>query len=1615
MIRNHLFYLYICLFSFSNYSISQVFSLVNSPVSKLNYAVVNDQYGFAMVGGTRQFKSIDQGQTWTQLNSSSGSPLYQFEAQNIAISSGLTMCLVGYNAVTASYIVVRTTDGGNSWSQTLSVSYSQPLKDIAANGNTLIVTGINGIYRSTDAGLNWNFLPLSSGGQSSSFVRYNTASASWIIGGYLQSYQYSGDDGLTWQNLTIGFNPDVNVLAESSTSNGVLFARKTASTTQMLLLDAANTIDTTAIVESNLVMNGNPCLTGAFFNGNLITHSQNLFYQVDPSTNNVYHFGFPASGGSYLAEEISLGITYGVAITSTSGGSGRIYRIDLTQAPAVYVPSYFNIQGPGPCAGDPIIASAIADYADSVKWYVNNILISTSNSMNYPTPLGVYTTYNVKLETYYHGVVNTTTKSVIMTAPQMPHSFAYSLDTSVCYGSPLHVFIDPSAGNPVNTAVKILYNGQLIYGPVTMTTSNINATTLPVTASGTMQIISYKTNYCDNNNSDTINQQVIVGPNLFDFTILDHDSVICSEVNPVIPITGTNPSYSYDFFPSNSWSNPGSPHVLTSGSASDTLEIELEGFDWDINISSTPDTYGNVYLYVNLSISDNAGCVSQKIIDTIRIQRRTAAFELHSRSYIESDTVNLSNAYVVPNRLWSSPELNSVYIQNETAQTPLIIADTTGFFGIKLRNEPILGCDASATHYVHYANYAPNPDSSCIVKKMHEMDKLHRTKMDQFGNIYEIRAFKLYNVLVPLYIIRKNDHAGNLIWEKRSTYLGGGYNGITGIAIEEIDFDSEGNPVVGLWIHGDEPYQDDYIQFTPSSWHQERNECYIIKIDKNTGGLIWSKNLNMIAPTAGLGLNARLTDIVVHGDFIYASTYEHANLDFYTLASDNGNLINTSPLNLTWTGSTFIPLSGLMNGGGSYYTHGSFWSPQLDVLSTGEVIAIGNYKGTSNPSQPQLETTTSTSGIFVMKYHPDYGVYDVAKLAQTGSAAYMSNTGVFNDLPKMFVDKNDNITVSAYWQYEYGNYEIQILDSILPMESGTFVVNMDKNYQMNWLSAGTHSHVEDLVYVEATNETYLACKTKHNFSMGTGEVNLMSGEAQHYSLQYTSVPNYMDYPWLNHPTKQVFITKLNGEGKPVSIKKFDCGTADENESLPWLSVRLAVSSCGDLAAFVNTDSETSVAVDGQTYQSDSVMLFLYYSNCNVDDCSYLDVDDTLKLCELSQSIDIQLFDYYNLNTLSYDVIVNGAAILINQTATVVNGHFSIPFPINAAQTQGFRLAFTSPNADTLAIVYSNLEADFGILADDHFCIYDAPIQLDNSTPSGGAYFGTGVLANQFNPSIAGIGSHYITYAYTDQYGCFTSDSISVFVDSCSYLNVDDTLLLCDKDSTVLVQINDYYDLDTVTFDIIVNDVTILINQTATVVNGHFSFPLASGVTNELKLVFTSPNTDTLVIRYSDLVVDFGILSQYDFCVYNGPFSLPNSIPLGGVYSGVGVVGNQFYPTISGVGTHLISYTYTDNDNCTKSDTVSVFVDNCAGIEDQHLKEFQAYPNPFTSELHLACSEESVSNCQLNIVDHVGRTILQQDIIHKDTVVLLSQLSKGNYTLEIMQAGRCVHREQIVKM
>ena len=62
---------------------------------------------------------------------------------------------------------------------------------------------------------------------------------------------------------------------------------------------------------------------------------------------------------------------------------------------------------------------------------------------------------------------------------------------------------------------------------------------------------------------------------------------------------------------------------------------------------------------------------------------------------------------------------------------------------------------------------------------------------------------------------------------------------------------------------------------------------------------------------------------------------------------------------------------------------------------------------------------------------------------------------------------------------------------------------------------------------------------------------------------------------------------------------------------------------------------------------------------------------------------------------------------------------------------------------------------------------DAAFDLTEASPAGGTYSGTGITTSpEFDPSVAGIGTHTITYTYTDIDGCTgdTAQNINVLAD-----------------------------------------------------------------------------------------------------------------------------------------------------------------------------------------------------------------------------------------------------------
>ena len=65
------------------------------------------------------------------------------------------------------------------------------------------------------------------------------------------------------------------------------------------------------------------------------------------------------------------------------------------------------------------------------------------------------------------------------------------------------------------------------------------------------------------------------------------------------------------------------------------------------------------------------------------------------------------------------------------------------------------------------------------------------------------------------------------------------------------------------------------------------------------------------------------------------------------------------------------------------------------------------------------------------------------------------------------------------------------------------------------------------------------------------------------------------------------------------------------------------------------------------------------------------------------------------------------------------------------------------------------------------------------------------------------------------------------------------------------------------------------------------------------------------------------------CADDAPFEITGGTPVGGDYSGTGVINNWFYPSSDLIGNHNITYTYTDGNGCVNSDSDTFKVRGCA--------------------------------------------------------------------------------------
>lgn len=186
---------------------------------------------------------------------------------------------------------------------------------------------------------------------------------------------------------------------------------------------------------------------------------------------------------------------------------------------------------------------------------------------------------------------------------------------------------------------------------------------------------------------------------------------------------------------------------------------------------------------------------------------------------------------------------------------------------------------------------------------------------------------------------------------------------------------------------------------------------------------------------------------------------------------------------------------------------------------------------------------------------------------------------------------------------------------------------------------------------------------------------------------------------------------------------------------------------------------------------------------------------------------------------------------------------------------------------------------------------------------------------------------------------------------------------------------------------------------------------ATGMGYRIRVVASNPAT-TGTDNGSDLTINplpsVALGTYSGVCVYTPSFALTGGTPAGGSYSGIGVSGGVFDPAIAGIGSHTITYSYTDGNNCSASAQQTILVDACAGIEENANSQFAIYPNP-TSEKFII--EGIKSQDKIDLLDMNGRVVRNYDAQSTDFTV--EGIESGTYFLSITRDGQSITQQLII--
>jgi Domain of unknown function (DUF2341)/Secretion system C-terminal sorting domain len=511
------------------------------------------------------------------------------------------------------------------------------------------------------------------------------------------------------------------------------------------------------------------------------------------------------------------------------------------------------------------------------------------------------------------------------------------------------------------------------------------------------------------------------------------------------------------------------------------------------------------------------------------------------------------------------------------------------------------------------------------------------------------------------------------------------------------------------------------------------------------------------------------------------------------------------------------------------------------------------------------------------------------------------------------------------------------------------------------------------------------------FTTTSAGASFCAGDSATISVTASGGSGFFNYAWT--PASGLSDTTIfNPMASPIGTTAYLCTVTDQCFGNPQsVGVTVTVNQLPAVAATATTDS---------VCMGSSVTLFgagtlTYTWNNSVTDGSpfapvtamYYTVTGTdINGCSDTDSIFVDILSLPSVTASTSDdtvcagsvVTLNGAgASSYNWTGSVTDG---VPFAALATTM------YTVTGIDLYGC--SNMDSV-------EVFVNTNPVVLANSSVTGAVCAGTQITftgsgANTYvwdSPITDGVpetvtNSGYVHVTGTDLNGCVGIDSVYIDVNALPVVGInfsDDSIC---AESTVTLS----------------GTGASTYSWTGSVVDG---------------TPFTPTGTTTYTVTGTDAAgcSDTEIITVFVFAPVNVTASGPTSVcstdgsyvltgsPAGGTFSGTGVSGTSFVPSVAGAGVHAITYSFTDVNGCTNSFSMNITVDLCIGVaENQDLIQVNAYPNPFEETFTVELNSTQPVNAML--FNSMGQMVMQVQLNPGRTDIYTAGLADGIYILQM---------------